>query len=415
MREHELTEVPEKRDRKPNSRKSRKSPISTLIAQASIAWATRHADLLKPDVAVGMSHPAETMLRALLQLQSPILAMGNRKDIFDAWERRLNQRTSRVRVAAFNFGDVPFTARHYACTCQPPSSNHPALSEAAPVEATLQSAGGTAGLATLLTQQPGSEWWLMSQLLMKLVHGHLGWLPPSRMTSEYADAILDRVASRLKQRFAGLASVPNGADEAPVAGGLLAGLSWQPNGTTTVRSLQLPDCFDPQPDNEDRILGCAERAFAETPAREFADEHLPVVARLARDVAADLSTPRLSLQAVQQQFAYMARDEAGALLVQKAKEQFAYMASTYEHEHKRLRTWARSASSGKQAKAPPKAVQSRNIHPRFFLDELTPRAALLQSYSYWMADRGVDMVKDILQTVSGPDSTCNPTTTGVRP
>ena len=349
-----------------------KTRLTTLMSHSAIAWATRHSDLQDPSIATGQPHPAKAMLQALYELRANPAHRHLRHDVevefFKRFQLRLrlrpppkNKPNAEPKDALVN---VAYTAPAYRCTCFDPDAGQPLPKPQPP-------SLGYEAVAQLL-DHPGAEWWLLARVFLVLLHSHLGWITPGRgnATKQESQA-LHRPAAQLLTRRAMALAGGSGPDDGPVAAGVAAGLAWPfPQSARSLRK-QLPaPVADTLPDEPEAVLSKALGLQPEgTGWHGFAVTHLPAVARLARDVAADLTTPALAPHSGQ-----LRRDHD-------------YMAERHTTRHKQLTRWAREVSASKGTSTPTQHLGTI-LRASFVRSALLPRIALMQSYSGWMGKGG---------------------------
>ena len=342
-----------------------KSRLTGLMAHAAIAWATRHPGLQDPEIARAKPHPANAMLQALHALRATEDPAHRRGDVEQAFLARFQLRLrppKADRAPKDALTNVAFTAPAYRCACL----DAPVAAEVSPLVPTQ----GHEAVSKLL-DHPGAEWWLLARVFLTLLHTHLGWLPAAQgnATREEAQALHEPAAHLLTWRAIAPAG-GSGPDDGPVAAGIAAGLGWAvpSNAKGLLKRLPAP-VADMVPDDPKAVLAAA--LGLQPPGtgwHGFAASTLPAVARLARDIAADLTTPAMAMHCGLKGTSY------------------AYLAEHYAARHKQFAKWARDAAA-----APAAALGKHlgmTLRASFARDALLPRMPLLQSYCRWMEEDG---------------------------
>jgi hypothetical protein len=344
-----------------------KSSLSRLLSHPAVGWASHH-----PALVAGLEeHPATAVMRAIYDLRQTAAARHGREVVLSRWRQNFVTSSRKDRLDHDGLHAVAYAAPAYRCSCE--------ATHTEPVPLAIDASRDPDPALVHLLEHPGSEWWLMGRLFLKLLHGHLAWVPATKVGQGEAAALRDRMHQCLLAR----ARAPGGSAQeladGQAAPGLSAGLDWSLPRKLKVSSLPsaLVDCV---PHYEAEVLASAVDALAggEVRRARFFEVAIAAVARLARDVAADLTAPQQMLR-------------SGL-----SGTHYAYLAYAYESRHKGMRRLAAALAGRGADQASRKTAVDVRLDPHFVSQALQPRMALLKAYTTWMSVRGHDVVKHAL-------------------
>lgn len=403
-------------ERVEKAHKTRKSPLTSLTGQAAASFATRHPDFfLRPGTKVksgGLDSAAgkrvgPSVLEAL-RLVDALITDADRK-FGPSWTTHLRWQEAQAsftsRLAALEkprqmkatarlvsgekktypydydgkFKSLPFgcqdgASQGYQCACQPDFKpfHIPQLN-------TSRSADELGAVKRVLELR-GSEWWLMSRLFLSALHGHLGWMPYSYKAGKVGDSQLSlhRMAVHLlRQRMLfGKASA-----EAALASGLLQGFAWRPPGDEAVAACrELPALLvdlvpQPLPAWSKNVMAYLGRAAL---GHDFFESELAPTVRLAREVAADLTSPKPAAQAGAQP------DDWKGTQARMTEVDSAFVAELIKRDR-----------AARRAKVP--AIRRTEINAAYVRNVLMPRKKVIASFFGWMHSRGHAIVEELLK------------------
>ena len=358
--------------------------LTTLVAQSAIAFATRHAGLLSPEAAKAAGrgskriegyHPGAFVLAAMRAVSAagqpdPRSHAGPRWRADAHWDSattdvlpRLELRLQDRNLSGDKPGRLPYarqvpSGHGYGCTCQadhaPERMNVPRLprkpQELAPVHEVLK--------------HPGAEWWLLGRFFLAVVHAHIGWLP-NLSDKAPAQVALQRGVLRLLLRRQ---ASPQRDEHTGLAFGLAHGLQWQPGGDGRAALAQLPAVLTSLMPHEPQQLARHALRYLGSKALgiDFFEAQMPAAMALARDLAADLTSPALAL---------VSADDAaswGQLNKQLAEVDKHWLDNAIKR------------SAARQPDAP--------LNAQFTRDRLLPRRKSFLNLCSWMHSRGHDLV-----------------------
>lgn len=364
--------------------KNPRTLLTTLVAQSAVAFATRHADLLSPEAskAAGRGdkrsdgyHPGAFVLASMWAVSAAGQPdarshAGPRWRANAHWDSATADVLPRLELRLLDRnlpGDKPerlpyahqkAPGQGYGCTCQadhaPERMNVPRLprkpQELAPVHEVLK--------------HPGAEWWLLGRFFLAVVHAHIGWLPYLSDKTP-AQVALQRGVLRLLLRRQAL---PQPDEHTGVAVGLAHGLQWQPGGDGRAAVAQLPAVLTSLMPHEPQELARHALRYLGSKALgiDFFEAQLPAAMALARDLAADFTSPAL---------AQVSADDA----------------ATWGRLNKQLAEvdthWLNNVIGRSAARHP-----DAPLNARFARDLLMPRRKSFLNLCSWMHTRGHNIV-----------------------
>lgn len=383
-------------------RSTRKTPLSSLLAHASIAWATRHPELTSPDAAaaegrgatrVNGYHPAMTVLQAWSVLgagRHPDPQAKVWADVVADFEERFSLRLRPGSILnesplCMPYAWKPHPARGvtagkarwahafgYGCTCQ--------IGYALPRNPRVGNPRSPAELDPLRSwlRQPSAEWALLAQLFLKALHGHLGWLPDAGEAGEEQRMLHGMVLRLLQRRL----YQPGVDAQAGLAHGLASGLQW------IYRDAPMPDAWvgvppglvDGVPEEPTALARQALRWLSRAALGiDFFESQMPQTLMLARDIASDFTQPSLALETG------VTADDWSRLRI--------HMDGKARKLQEHLSPSAAAKKNGR-GRYPP----CRIPNARFMLHALLPREKTQATYQGWMGQRGHRLVEALLDT-----------------